>query len=72
MIADLLKMKQDSNERNRNCLPDVNINGNEFVSSQKESKNFIRVKHFQDEIKFLRKEVGNKNEIIKTFKMLIV
>ena len=72
MIADLLKMKQDSNERNRNCLPDMNINGNEFVSSQKEYKNFITVKHFQDEIKFLRKEVGNKNEIIKTFKMLIV
>ena len=29
-------------------------------------KNFIRVQHFQDEIKFLREEVGNKNEIVKT------
>ena len=44
----------------------MNFMGDEFVSSQRENKNFIPVQHFQDEIKFLREEVGNKNEIIKT------
>ena len=39
--------------------------GNEFVSSQEENKSFITVKHFQDEIKFLCGDFGNKNEIIK-------
>ena len=43
----------------------MNITGNEFVSSQEENKSFITVKHFQDEIKFLCGEFGNKNEIIK-------
>ena len=44
----------------------MNIKGDEIVSSQGENKNFIPVQHFQDKIKFLREEVGNKNEIIKT------
>ena len=44
----------------------MNIMGNEFVSSQGGNKNFIPVQHFQDEIKVLREEVGNKNKIIKT------
>ena len=35
-----------------------------FGTSQGENKNFITVKNFQDETKFLREEVGNKNEII--------
>ena len=44
----------------------MNIKGDEIVSSQGENKDFIPVQHFQDKIKFLREEVGNKNEIIKT------
>ena len=59
-------MKQNSNERNENYRPDMNITGDELVASQERDKKFITVKHFQDEIKFLREEVGNKNEIIKT------
>ena len=65
-MANLLEMKQKSNERNKNSRPVMNITGDEIVSSQGENKIFISVKHFQDEIKFLREEVGNKNEIIKT------
>ena len=65
-MANLLEMKQKSNERNKNSRPVMNITGDEIVSSQGENKIFILVKHFQDEIKFLREEVGNKNEIIKT------
>ena len=66
VMANLLEMKQKSNERNENSWPVMNITGDEIVSSQGENKFFISVKHFQDEIEFLRKEVGNKNEIIKT------
>ena len=40
----------------------INITGDQFVSNQEENT----VKHFQDEIKFVGEEVGNKNEIIKT------
>ena len=64
-MADLLEMKQN-NERNENSRSVMNITGDEFVSSLGENKNFITVQHFQVEIKFLREEVGNKNEIIKT------
>ena len=66
VMADLLEMKQNNNEHNENSRSVMNITGDEFVSSQGENKNFIAVQHFQDEIKFLREEVGNKNEIIKT------
>ena len=66
VMADLLERKQNSNERNKNSPPFMNIMGNEFVSSQGGNKNFIPVQHFQDEIKVLREEVGNKNKIIKT------
>ena len=59
-------MKQKSNERNGNSRPVMNITGDELVSSQGENKIFISVKHFQDEIKFSREEVENKNEIVKT------
>ena len=66
VMADLLEMKQNNNERNENSRPVMNVMGDEFVSSQGENKNFIPVQHFQDEIMFLREKVGNKNEIIKT------
>ena len=65
-MTELLQIKQHSNERNENSLPVMNITGDEFVSSQGENKNFSAVQHFQDHITFLREEVGNKNEIIKT------
>ena len=66
VMADLLEMKQNNNERNENSRPVMNFMGDEFVSSQVENKNFIPVQHLQDEIKFLWEEVGNKCEIIKT------
>ena len=66
VMADLLEMKQNNNERNENSRPVMNFMGDEFVSSQVENKNFIPVQHLQDEIKFLWEEVGNKYEIIKT------
>ena len=44
----------------------ANATADKFVSSQGENKNFIPVQHLQDEITFLREEVGNKNEIINT------
>ena len=66
VMADLLEMKQNNNERNENSRPVMNFIGDEFVSSQGEKKNFLPVQHFQDEIKFLWEEVGNKYEIIKT------
>ena len=66
LMADLLEMKQNNNERNENSRPVMNIMGDELVSIQGENKNFIRVQHFQDEIKFLLEEVGIKNEIVKT------
>ena len=50
------------NEHNENSRPDMNITGDEFVSNQGKNKVFITVKHFQNEMKFLRKEVGNKIE----------
>ena len=65
-MTELLQIKQHSNERNENSLPVMNTTGDEFVSSQGENKNFSAVQHFQDDITFLREEVGNKNEIIKT------
>ena len=66
VMADLLEMKQNNNERNENSRPVMNFIGDEFVSSQGEKKNFLPVQHFKDEIKFLWEEVGNKYEIIKT------
>ena len=44
----------------------ANAIADKFVSSQAENKSFIPVQHLQDEITFLREEVGNKNEIINT------
>ena len=52
-MADLLEIKQISNRHNQHSRPVMNIMGDEFVSNQGENKNFITVKHFQDEIKFL-------------------
>ena len=43
VIADLLEMKQNNNERNENSPSVMNITGNEFVSSQRENKKFITV-----------------------------
>ena len=65
-MADLLKMNQNSNERNESPQQVMNIMGDEFVWSQGENKNFITEKLFQDKIKFLQKQVGNKNNIAKT------
>ena len=65
-MADLLEMKQNNNKRNENSRLVVNIMGDEFVFSQRENKNFVPAHHFQDDSKFLREDVGNKNEIIKT------
>ena len=66
VMADLLEMKQNSNKLNQNSRSVMNITGDEFVSSQGENVNLITAKHFQDEIKFSRDKVRNKNEIIKT------
>ena len=66
VMADLLEMKQNNNERNESSRPVMNIMGDEFVSNQQENKKFIPAQHFQGEIKFLQEEVENKYEIIKT------
>ena len=66
VMANLLEMKQNNNKRNENSRLVVNIMGDEFVFSQGENKNFVPARHFQDDSKFLREDVGNKNEIIKT------
>ena len=65
-MADLLEMNQNSNERNESPQQVMNIMGDEFVWSQGENKNFITEKLFLDKIKFLQKQVGNKNNIAKT------
>ena len=65
-MADLLEMNQNSNERNESPQQVMNIMGDEFVWSQRENKNFITEKLFLDKIKFLQKQVGNKNNIAKT------
>ena len=65
-MADLLEMNQNSNERNESPQQVMNIMDDEFVWSQGENKNFITEKLFLDKIKFLQKQVGNKNNIAKT------
>ena len=60
VMVELLEVKVDKNE---NSEVETNITASEIELIQ--GKSLTGVNHLQDEIKFLRKELGNKTEVIK-------
>ena len=59
-MVELLEVKVDKNE---NSEVETNITASEIELIQ--GKSLTGVNHLQDEIKFLRKELANKTEVIK-------
>ena len=61
-MADLLEIKQNSNECNKNSFSSYKYHGRSICIKLRRKYS----KTLSDEIKFVGEEVGNKSEVIKT------